>query len=274
MDPNLVNYMCYDGQRITSTGNSPNPSWDDYTTMDPYLREVMRSQITPKAFIELHYAPSTFGNIFQLISTRPETVPIFRQEGNIFVELGKRSHAPYRPILACMQTLLKHNRQTIEANVFHTHSLLHDGFQNMAIVTECRNHLLAPTEKAPERFEALSIFVRHQFGSDVRLTSTTGFFPYMSNRSDALGEIMFCFHHAKRRTLALVTAPIEARKDAINFIRAHGTLHTFDKHCAVCGKTGDLRKCPCKRVRYCCAECQHVDWPEHKAGCNGEVAAP
>ena len=265
-------YLCYDSQTITTAIDGSGLSWDDYPLMSPYLREVMRAHMTPKAFIELHHAPSTFGNIFRLIGTRPETVPVFRKEGSIFVELAKRSHAPYRPILACMQILLKYNRSTIEKNAGAARSI-HDGFQNMAIVTECRTNLRSMDDQTvvvagAKRYEALSAFVRPRFGGDVHSTHTAGFFPYLSNRSDALGEIMFCFHHAARRTLVLVTAPIEAREDAIAFLRAHSTLHPFDKHCAVCGKTGDLRKCPCKRVRYCSAECQQMDWPEHKEeGC-------
>ena len=259
------NYLVQDAQALGIT-SAPGGSWDDYPTMDPYMRELMRTSMTPQAFVVLHYTPSTFEKIFKLITTRFETVPIFKKEGNIFVELAKRSQAPYRPIFACMQTLLKHNLETIQHNIRNNkQDSISTGFQNLAFVTESRVKMT--TETASERYNALSSFIRPQYGGDVRSTSVDGFFPYFSNRSDALGEIMFYFHHAKLKGPVLVTAPVDEREAAIAFLRAHGTLHPFDKFCAVCGRTGGLLKCPCKRVRYCCAECQHADWPEHKVGC-------
>lgn len=39
-------------------------------------------------------------------------------------------------------------------------------------------------------------------------------------------------------------------------------------HCAVCKKTGDLKKCAgCEQVFYCSAEHQRKDWPVHKKVC-------
>jgi hypothetical protein len=75
------------------------------------------------------------------------------------------------------------------------------------------------------------------------LSSMTGFFRYKCNRSDALGEIMLRFLHAKRKALALITAPIEAQEVTIAFLRTHGTLHTFDKFCAVLQQDGRPVKC-------------------------------
>ena len=267
MDTLPTNYLVQDAQALGINTSAPGVSWDDYPSMCPFLREVIRTTMTPKAFVELHYTPSTFGKIFGLITTRFETVPIFRKEGNIFVELGKHSQAPYRPIHTCMQTLLKHNLQTINDNIRNNkRDSISNGFQNLAFVTESRVKMTTE-EVVSERFNALSSFTLQQYGEHVQSTSVDGFFPYFSNRSDALGEIMFYFHHAKLKGPVLVTAPVEEREAAITFLRTHSTLHTFDKICAVCGKTGGLLKCPCKRVRYCSAECQHADWPEHKAGC-------
>jgi hypothetical protein len=261
-------YLVQDAQALGIT-SAPGSSWDDYPSMCPFFREVMRTTMTPKAFVELYYTASTFEKIFGLITARFEMVPIFRKEGKIFVELGKKSQAPYRPIFACMQSLLKHNLQTIEDNIRNNQrDSISRGFQNIAFVTASRVKMT--TEVVSERFNALSSFTRPQYGEDVQSTSVDGFFPYFSNRSDALGEIMFYFHHSNLKGPALVTAPVQEREAAITFLRARSTLHTFDKFCAVCGKTGGLLKCPCKRVRYCCAECQHADWPEHRAGCSGK----
>jgi hypothetical protein len=259
------NYSVQDLQVVGIT-SAPGLSWDDYPLMDPIMRELMRITMTPQAFIKLHYTPSTFGNIFKLITTRFETVPIYKKEGNIFVELGKKSQAPYRPIFANAQTLLTHNLQTIQDNIRNNkQDSISTGFQNLAFVYESRVNMTAET--GSERYNTLSSLIRPQYGWDVVSTTVDGFFPYFSNRSNALGEIMFFFHHAKLKGPALVTAPVEEREAAITFLRTHSTLHTFEKYCAICGKTGGLLKCPCKRVRYCSVECQHADWPEHKAGC-------
>jgi hypothetical protein len=159
------------------------------------------------------------------------------------------------------------------------------GFQNMSFVTATRvkiaadedddgasassneeaassNETASSNEKAASsnhRFAGLSSFIRPQYGGDVHATTVDGIYPYVSNRSDVLGEMMFYFHHAKLKRTVLVTAPVGEREAAISFLREHSTLHPFDKFCSVCGKTGGLLKCPCKRVRNCGAECQRAD---------------
>ena len=46
-----------------------------------------------------------------------------------------------------------------------------------------------------------------------------------------------------------------------------------DRVCARCGQDeGSLKKCgACKEVRYCCRECQRLDWSDHKAFCQTKM---
>ena len=40
------------------------------------------------------------------------------------------------------------------------------------------------------------------------------------------------------------------------------------KRCAICGAGGKLKKCSgCHTVRYCGADCQQADWPDHRRTC-------
>lgn len=34
-----------------------------------------------------------------------------------------------------------------------------------------------------------------------------------------------------------------------------------------CGKTGDLKLCQCKTIKYCNIDCLKEDWKNHKAKC-------
>jgi hypothetical protein len=44
-----------------------------------------------------------------------------------------------------------------------------------------------------------------------------------------------------------------------------------DKVCSWCSRMADdLRKCPCKAVRYCDGNCQRLDWRMHRLKCTGK----
>lgn len=243
-----------DLQSIGLGPDSPG-SWHQYPSLTPEFQAFMSTAITPFAYYRLYFQPNTFENIFGLISQRFESLTIFRKDGWIFTQLeAKKLRSQYRPIFDAARVMLRRSKE-------EQHDIRQ--FVNMSFVFEQQLFL---TEGGPTRMEAFS----KEEGLSVQQHVLNGFFPYFSNRSDDLGEIMFIFHHAKLKRLALVTVPIDEREEAVHFIRTHGTMHTFDKLCAVCGKTGELLKCPCKRVRYCGAECQRAHWAEHMRVCRGE----
>ena len=261
--PHVVN-ICGDLQAIGLGPDCPT-AWDGYPDIPVEYREHLGATITPGACLRLHYLPDTFAEVFGLISARFEKIPIFRKDGVIFTGLeSKPSRSPYRSITDAVKDMLKSNHEWMERNIEigNTKDISH--FLNMSFIFEVKLFLDEAEPIGPPRYESFT----DSAGRTVRRSVVTGFFPYISNRSDTLGEIMFFFHHAKLKRIALITAPIGERADAVNFIRAHGTLHTFDKLCAMCGKTGDLRKCEgCKSVRYCSKECQVAHWSEHKREC-------
>ena len=89
-------------------------------------------------------------------------------------------------------------------------------------------------------------------------------------------ELVFAFYHEGLRKVALVAVPGEAhRKDAIAFVAKKAIVLPFDKVCSWCGRAAEhLRKCPCKEVRYCNADCQGRHWGLHKPECPGVKCPP
>jgi hypothetical protein len=256
--------ICADFLSIGLGEKSPD-SWYDYPCLSKDFQEFMSATITPSAYLKLYHQPETFEKVFGFISQKFDTLPIFRKDGWIYTQLeAKKLRSPYRPIADAARKMLKSSKEWMERNVQEGRTRDISHFINMAFVFESK---LLLSDGGVSRMEELSA----ASGLTVERLVLNGFYPYFSNRSEALGEIMFLFHHAKLRCLALITVPIEEREEAVTFIRAHGTVYRFDKLCALCGKTGDLLKCPCKRVRYCGAECQHAHWGEHRRSCRGEV---
>ena len=253
--------ICADFHGIGLGADSPD-SWYEYPMLTRDYQEYMSAIVTPSAYLKLYYQTDTFEKIFSFITQKFESLPIFRKDGWVFTELeAKRLRSPYRPIADVARKMLKSSKEWMERNLEEGNTRDISHFINMSFVFESK--LLLSDEEEGTRMEELSAAA----GLRVERSVLNGFYPYFSNRSEALGEIMFIFHHFKLKRLALVTVPIEEREEAVTFIRAHGTLYRFDKLCALCGKTGDLLKCPCKRVRYCGAECQRAHWAEHRRSC-------
>lgn len=256
---------------VQAAGVQPGMPWSAFPEISTEAQRVLESTYSTKAFIELHYVPETFDKLFNM-DKKFARLPIFRKDGSVFVQLAsKTARYPYIAIHNAGMERLQDNRKWRTRNVQTGNKPDIARFFNMAFVSETKSDR----------------YVCQKTGEEIRYSQVDGFFPYFSNRSDKLKEIMFYFHHKVNfyyyhhvlrqhnltaaaqdlKRVVLVTAPIDEREEAIGFLRAHGTIHAFDKLCAMCGKTGDLLKCKCKRVRYCGKECQMRHWAVHKVGC-------
>ncbi len=243
--------IVYAYEEMHSVGIGPGSpvEWSAYSSINPFFREMLETLYTPAAYKALHYNPNTFKRIYELPGMmRFSALEIFKLENGKFTpQLSHCSRAPYRPIFVAAQQMVKANHRNILQNLIERNTDDVSPFVNMGFACE----------------------TRVEGGGGVRRKVLfKGFFPYFSNSSAALGEIMFFFTRAETDRLALVTAPAGERQQAIEFIRAHGVIQFFDKVCAQCGlAASDLYKCPCKTVRYCCTECHHAHWPMHKPVC-------
>ncbi len=216
-------------------GSPAASSWDAYPALSPTLRGALDTMMTPAAYRAMHYHPETFGGIFGLRELRFEALPIFRicKERNPAPEPTKlegfsvmrgnsdpivdtleseADRSAYRPIFA-------ESRDTLEYNF----RLIHH---------PCTAH------------DAVDLLIGMGFSFAMQRTDMhlvlLGFYPYFSAPGE---ECMLFFSHAALGRLALIVAPLAERDHALRFILTHGVLHTFDKVCASCGRTGGLRKC-------------------------------
>lgn len=234
----------YEEMHDVGIGPGSPDGWSEYAGIAPSFRRVLETFYTPAAYKALHYSPSTFKRIYELPGMQFDALEIFKLEKNsTFKPLtSERSRAPYAIIFAAARQMVRSNHRNILRNLIERRTDDVSPFINMGFACESRGAEGAIVVK--------------------------GFFPYFSNSSAALGEIMFFFTCARTDRLALVTAPSDERQRATDFIRAHGVMHFFDRICAQCGlAASDLFKCPCRAVRYCCTDCHHAHWPRHKAVC-------
>ena len=245
---------------------SPN-SWEQYTRINPVFREALETLYTPAAYKALHYHPSTFKRLLELPGTPSDRIKIFRMDlsGDFVQKISEADRSPYIPIIERARVTMKANHRNILLSLINGRTDDVSIFVNMGFACESAIEWAdEPGERAgPPRMMSIG-------GADPRFRRNVlkGFFPYFSNLSVKLDEIMFFFTHAETDRPALVTGPSSERQAVIGFIRKHGVMQFFDKVCTQCGKTGnDLYKCPCKAVRYCCQECYHAHWPAHKQVC-------
>jgi hypothetical protein len=259
----MQTFYCHEEMHSVGIGaQSPNDDWKEYARINPTFREMLETLYTPRAYKALHYDPSTFKRLFELPGQSFDQLEIFRLEtdGKSFAPVADRS--PYLPIFAAAQQMVRANHRNSLNNLLAGRTEDIDCFVNMGFACESSVEWMSePGERAgttprmaDPRFKRMVL---------------KGYFPYLSNRSAALDELMFFFTCASTDRIALVAAPDSEREACIDFIRKRGAMQLFDKVCAQCGKTGnDLFKCPCKAVRYCCADCQRAHWAaSHKAVC-------
>jgi hypothetical protein len=259
-------FYTYEEMHSVGIGPGSPDSWEHYAHIDPVFRQTLETLYTPAAYKALHYDPDTFKRIFRLPGMSFDALEIFKlYDGKTTPLISAEDRGPYRPIFEAARVMVRSNHRNMLQNLVERRTDDVNVFVNMGWATE--SHMEWTAEPGPRAGPARLIGVG---GEDPRLRRMVlrGFFPYLNNLSAALDEIMFFFPGARTDRLMLVTAPSDARRQAIEFIRQNGLVHFFKKVCAQCGKAGnDLFKCQCKAVRYCCAECQRAHWPVHKGLC-------
>lgn len=262
------NYTHEEMHNVGLGPGSPN-SWDEYVHINPFMRDLLETMYTPAAYKALHYHPSTFKHIYRLPGMSFEDLEIFKFRNHEFIPLlSHLDRTPYLPIFDAGRVMIRTNHRNVLHFLMARHTEDINVFVNMGIA--CESHTEWSSEPGERQGPPRLLNVG---GADPRFRRIMlkGYFPYFSNLSAALGEIMFFFTYAPTGRLALVTAPADGRRAAIDFIREKGVMQFFDKVCAQCGKTGELDKCPCKAVRYCCVECHRAHWPLHRDVCEWRV---
>ena len=262
-----MDYSLVDLRRACAAGIGPGSpaSWDGYPSIPSRVQDVLHTVLTPAAYRSVLYQPNTFKRIYELPGMAFDQLEIFRrQNGEFTAQKSKKERSPYRSIFHKGQELVRDNHRNALRNIIAGTTDDVSVFVNMAFIsksyTEWTEGLKVCLEKTDPRYRRVVL---------------KGYFPYASNLSTELGEIMFFFAYAPTDRLALVTVPTDERAAAVDFIIKNGAMQLFDKVCAQCGKTGgggELDKCPCKTVRYCCVECYREHWPLHKADCEWYAA--
>jgi hypothetical protein len=248
-------------QRIGLGPGSPN-SWSEYPALSDPIRGALNSIITPSAYKALHYHPESFQRVYELQRARFEEIPIFSINSSS-VNIRETELQGF--------TVLQQGGSLVDTLESDTaRSVYRSVFENSRIIVS-RNHCVATNNVRHGNTQDINSLVNMAFAFSIHRDQQTsrmtlmGFYPYFSTRDDALGMHVFFFFHAALDTLVLISTP--EREHGLNFILSHGALHTFDKVCAQCGKTGGLLKCSCLKVRYCGKECQTEHWASHKVEC-------
>lgn len=83
-------------------------------------------------------------------------------------------------------------------------------------------------------------------------------------------QIIYAFYQEELAAVVLLIAIGDVSRDeAMRFIMHTSIRTSAGKVCCECGaRAPKLKKCPCKKVRYCSKVCQHAHWPDHRACCS------
>ena len=101
---------------------------------------------------------------------------------------------------------------------------------------------------------------------------------YVFNDAAPDEETLYAYFHEELGAVVLLTATGEQARDAAMHIIVSTSIETSaGKVCCECGARAPqggpkLKKCPCKKARYCSTECQHAHWPDHRACCSRGAA--
>ena len=247
--------------RMHGIGLGPGSSnnWDDYPALSPMVRESLAAMTTPDAYKALHFQEGSFEEVYELRKMEFRYLAIFKfHQSNAVPEQTEfqdmtsvtedvsayllRDTRPYRRLFDISRTMIEHSRRAA------IHCRRVGNTQDIDLLTGIAFAFKIDImgDETPPRI------------------AVNGFYPYFCTRDDD-NESIFIFFHVELNRLVMAAA--RNRQYALNFILKNGRLHLFDKTCAYCGKTGDLRKCACKNVRSCSHECQKGHWKKHKPEC-------
>jgi hypothetical protein len=102
-----------------------------------------------------------------------------------------------------------------------------------------------------------------------------GFIPYFAFKATRTAEeSIYAFYHEDRAAVVMLTVSGDlARKSAMRVIVDESFRVPAGKICCECGArrvegAPKLKKCPCKKVRYCSKECQKAHWRDHRVCCD------
>ena len=241
---------------------SPN-SWDAYPLISPEMRSALSALITPKAYKAMHYHPDTFNKLFHLGQMAFSDLMIFQIKNKTAKPPSQTELTGFTVVKrgdASIELLLRDSDRSAFAAIFEGSRAAMD--HNSRVFN--RNLLAGNTEDIESLPGMGFSFALRRYDNPPFLV-LKGFYPYFSD-GDA-NQCFFIFFHSTLSRLALISVPTAKREHALGFILEHSELHTFDKVCAACGKTGGLGKCKCGAVRYCDVECQTLHWPLHKTEC-------
>ena len=251
--------------RVHGSGLGPGSSnnWDDYPALPHLMREVLSSIITPSAYKELHFQPDSFAHIYPLYKMGFKRLVIFKiSESTINVPPTVTEHAELTAVVRDAESVLVQENRSAYRRIFELARVAMKHNLDVSI----RNRSTGNTQDIESLFNMAFAFPIESRDEEWLGVVAKGFFPYFSLNHEALDESVFFFFHERLGQIVMVAAATRAH--ALNFILKHGRRHAFDKTCAFCGKTGDLRKCSCCRmVRYCSKGCQDEHWAKHKVEC-------
>lgn len=186
---NSVPQTRYMLNNVQAAGISPGQPWSAYNQISRDAQECNQNTLTTGAFIELYYQRETFDRLFNMNKKFAE-LQIFRKDGNFFSQLVSKSlRSPYSVIHATGLKQLKANQTWMVHNIKTGNKADIARLINMSFVTETR----------------LNRYLCEKTGEVTQITEVWGFFPYFSNRSDALGEIMFYFHHKVTNLITILS---------------------------------------------------------------------
>ena len=236
-------------------GTGSPDSWAAYPMLSPFVREILDTIMSPVSYKALHYHSDSFVHIYTIPQLQFDQLPIFKGIGNIHlfgVVEGVGERARYAGVFEYAKTVVAMTHTAVVQNVQNDRMQDLNPFTNMAFAFFA------------EMDEEANDATQHRL-------AIKGFHPYFNvNDDNLLQESMFFYFHATLNRIVMAAAPSAA--DATQFMLTTGAIHTFDKLCAFCGKTGGLLKCPCKAVRYCGDLCQRRHWPAHAVECRARRA--
>ncbi len=103
-----------------------------------------------------------------------------------------------------------------------------------------------------------------------------GYVPYCMCAARLGAETVYAFWHRILCKVVLIVSPADEHEGAtLDCISDLSLVVRFDRACGHCGVTTlGLKKCPCKTVRYCDADCQRLHWGAHRHACPVAAARP